>query len=344
MSPAWPTGLLLGGRPFEPSTSTVTVIGAGTMGPGIAQVFAEAGFSVDLCDLKEDVVRRAARSVADSLSLKVAEGLTDSDLAARALDRICAHSRITEALGRAHLVIEAVTEDRAIKRLVFEQIEHHAPESACVWSNTSTLDVFALAPDSVRPRLLVAHWFAPAEILPLVEVVASPEEAAGACEQSCVILRALGKAPVTLKKYVPGFIVNRLQRALGHEIFHLLDEGVVDPEQLDLAVRTSLAPRMQVVGVVQRYDFTGLALSLRNLRDPDFVDPPIDKSPRMLVDRVERGALGVSTGEGMYDYRGKTKGDLVRERDTLLWRAVARLGDLVTDPRPVGHAIDRRGD
>src|SRR5690606_11647619 len=111
------------------------------------------------------------------------------------------------------------------------------------------------------------------------------------------ILRAVGKAPIRLNKMINGFVINRIQRLMGREILYLLEAGVVSAEDLDLAVRASIAPRMQVLGVVQRYDFTGLNLSLRNFEDPDFQDPPPEAGPNHLRQHVEAGRLGVSSGQ-----------------------------------------------
>jgi 3-hydroxybutyryl-CoA dehydrogenase len=335
---AWPVGLLLGDRDFSPSVSKIAVIGGGTMGPGIAQTFAMHGFEVALCDLREDVAQAALHAVRDSLDLQLSQGIGTEAAIEAAMSRITVGTHTAAALRDAHLVIEAVTENKAVKAAVFEQVMRDAPPTAVVWSNTSSLDVFALAPPSLLARLLVAHWFAPAEIIPLVEVVGPPSTGPEPCKQTIAVLKALGKVPVKLHKFVPGFVINRLQRALGNEILFLLSQGVISAHDMDVAVRSGLAPRMQVLGVVQRYDFTGLNLSLRNLQDPDFQDAPADKSPPLLTSLVERGALGVSTGEGFYHYGELSRKYLHAERDRMLLQVIASLGPLVTDPRPVGTA------
>jgi 3-hydroxybutyryl-CoA dehydrogenase len=332
----WPDDLVLGGRTFSPAASKIAIIGSGTMGPGIAQVFAGRGFQVTLCDLQEAVAQGARQAVRDSLDLHLAAGIGSKAAAEATMERIAAHCDTAAALRDSHLVIEAVTESKSVKTSVFEQVARDAPATSVVWSNTSSLDVFALAPAALLPRLLVAHWFAPAEIIPLVEVVGPPGAEPLACEQAVAILKALGKFPVRLRKFVPGFLINRLQRALGNEILHLLSQGVVSAQEMDAAVRSGLAPRMQVLGVVQRYDFTGLNLSLRNLQDPDFQDAPVDRSPQLLASLVARGALGVSTGEGFYDYADMSRAHLHAERDRLLLQVMSALGTLATDPTPIG--------
>lgn len=327
--------ITLGGRPFRAGEKRVAVLGAGVMGPGIAQVFAEHGFGVDLCDPSEEALGRARATLVESLDLKIELCLADRYSADQALSRVRTQTDNHEALERADLVVEAVFENTDVKRGVYEDINTLSSPHTVVWSNTSTMNVFELAPFTLRPRLVVAHWFAPAHILPLVEVVGDEHTDPGILSETDALLRLLGKAPVRLEKFVPGFIINRLLRALGREAFYLLDAGVISVENLDAAVRTSLAPRMQVLGLMQRYDYTGLGLSMRNLSDPRFVDAPVDLSPAALKSRVDQGDLGIATGKGFYDYIGRSPLELQRARDIRLWQAISALGDLATAPRPI---------
>jgi 3-hydroxybutyryl-CoA dehydrogenase len=146
------------------------------------------------------------------------------------------------------------------------------------------------------------------------------------------ILERLGKTAVVMDRFVPGFCINRLLRGIGREVFFLLDNGYLTPEQLDTAVKAGLAPRALVLGFVQRYDFTGLDLSLANLRNPDYVEPRPDDAPRSLVDRVERGDLGVKSGRGFYDYSDRDLVDVLAERDDALLDAFAAAGELTRRP------------
>lgn len=334
-APTWPAGLTLGGQPFVPANDRIAVLGAGVMGPGIASVFAEHGFAVDLCDISEAAVERGMATLRESMQIKVELGLSSAASTARAIGRVTPHVGIAAALKSARLVIEAVPENREVKSSIYREVEASCTPDTVVWSNTSTMNVFVLAPPAVQSRLVVAHWFAPPHILPLVEVVGGPETAMVAVSECMAVLRALGKTPVKLEKFIPGFVVNRLQRALGHEAFHLLESGAISIENLDIAVRTSLAPRMQILGLMQRYDFTGLNLSLRNLEDPDIVDPPVNLAPEPLTRRVANGELGVTTGKGFYGYEGRSSLDMQRARDVKLWQVVIGLSDLLSDPKPL---------
>lgn len=320
---------------FQPGRTRVLVLGAGVMGPGIAQVFAEAGYEVTLGDVNAAVLARGGQALQDSLQLKVELELISPTSAQEAYARVGQCLFTEPSFGEYQLIIEAVTEKEAVKRALFAQLQAHANPHAVVWSNTSTLDVFALAPPELCRRLLVAHWFAPPQILPLIEVVSSPSLEPAILEGSVACLRELGKTPVLLKKFVPGFLINRFLRALGREAFHLIEEDIISIEDLDIAVRTSLAPRMQILGILQRYDFTGLNLSLQNLANPQMIDAPVDLSPRVLRERSERGELGITTGRGFYDYGDRDFLSMQRERDKQLWQLIAGLGELVTRPKPL---------
>lgn len=330
-----PSDLTLGCRPFTPSSCRVVVLGGGVMGPGISLVFAEHGFTVDLCDISETAAATAATTLRDAIALKAELGFLPAASASAVFDRIRIRVGTEDALAGADFVIEAVSENRNVKSAVYRDISRLGAPGVVVWSNTSTMNVFELAPDALRNRLIVAHWFAPPHILPLVELVGEGPVHATLMAEADAILKSLGKAPVKLEKFVPGFIINRLLRALGREAFDLIESGAITTENLDIAVRTSLAPRMQILGLMQRYDFTGLNLSLRNLEDRAIVDAPINLAPPSLVDRVGRGELGVTTGKGFYDYQGRSLAEMQRLRDTKLWQVVKGVGDLVSDPRPL---------
>ena len=132
-----------------------------------------------------------------------------------------------------------------------------------------------------------------------------------------------------MEKFVPGFCVNRLLRIIGREVFFLLDNGYMTPEELDLAVKASIIPRAMVLGFAQRYDFTGLDLSLTNLQNPDFVEPPLDNAPRTLVEHVEKGELGVKSGKGFFDYSDRRLEEVLRARDAALIDVFAGARDLI---------------
>jgi len=184
-----------------------------------------------------------------------------------------------------------------------------------VASTTSYMNVFSLAPEELQTRLLIAHFYNPPYIIPLVEIVPGPRTDAAVLGRVKDYLESLRMTYITMKKYIPGFIVNRLQRALGREIFHLIDEEVADPVDIDRAAKASLAIRLPVMGVVVRYDFAGLDASLNNLKgEPIHLASGEDRS--LALERlVDQGHCGVKTGRGFFDWSSRDLAELLRERD-----------------------------
>jgi 3-hydroxybutyryl-CoA dehydrogenase len=303
----------------------ISVIGLGAMGPGIAQSFAQAGYAVIGFDTNPQAAPACAELVKANLATLVEAGIITGSDAESTLGRISYTSSLEEALSEAHIAIEAVSENRDIKRAVYEEVDRLAPENCFLWSNTSTLNIYELVPSRRQSRTIIAHWFLPPHIIPLVELVKGPETSSETLETALTLLERQDKLPIVIEKYVPGFIINRLLRILGREAFFLLDGGYISQEDLDLAVKASLAPRMMVLGLIQRYDFTGLDLSARNLLDENFFDPPIENRPRALQSRIDRGDLGVKAGKGFYDYGDKPLAQICQERDQLLLRVMQNL-------------------
>ncbi len=301
----------------------IAVVGAGTMGPGLAQVFAGAGHTVSLYSRTPATLEQALSVAAANLRTFVRHGRLDAADVPATLARIIPTTSLVEAGYGANLVVEAVAEDLDVKRAVFAGLDACCPDGAIFTSTTSYLDVFQVLPDRRLPTSIIAHWFAPPHIVPLVEVVKGERTSEETVAVVTRLLRRLGKEPVVMDRFVPGFCINRLLRSIGREIFFLLDNGYLTPDQLDAAVKASIIPRAMVLGFVQRYDFTGLDLSLANLRNPDYVDSPPDDEPRSLAERVERGDLGVKSGKGFFDYAGRSLEDILSERDDALLRAFA---------------------
>ncbi|MGD8564296.1 MAG: 3-hydroxyacyl-CoA dehydrogenase family protein [Desulfarculaceae bacterium] len=303
----------------------IAVIGLGTMGPGIAQTFAQAGYKVIGYDLNPDAARNSQKVVAGIVEILKEFDLLSDEQEKASLNNIAYTDSLADAVKGADIVVEVVSENRDIKRAVYSEIGQHAPAQCQLWSNTSTLNIYELVPESRLANTIIAHWFAPPHIVPLVEVVKDPRVSPQTVETTLSILKQLNKITIVMEKYVPGFAINRIQRHLGREIFFLLDGGYISPEDLDMAVKASIAPRMMVLGLVQRYDFTGLDLSARNLADPEFFDPPIDNNPPALASKIERGDLGVKTGCGFFDYSDRELSEVLKERDRYLLRVVENL-------------------
>ncbi|HVB34947.1 MAG TPA: 3-hydroxyacyl-CoA dehydrogenase NAD-binding domain-containing protein [Patescibacteria group bacterium] len=313
----------------------IGVIGSGTMGPGIALAFARHGYRVRLCDQAEEALRAARSVMSASLKTMAKHGLVEASGIRDIEDRVDYTTSLKAAAENAGYVAECITENPEAKRGLFRQLGEICAPGAIFASNTSFLNIFELVPEDRLPNTVIAHWFAPPHILPLVEVVREPKTS-GQTERVVVeLLRAIGKTPVVIKKYVPGFVINRIQRIIGREVLFLLDNGYISPEDMDLAVKASLAPRMMVLGLVQRYDFTGLDLSARNLENEQkkgYLEAPVNYAPRSLVDRVRQGHLGVKTGKGFYDYGDRSREEVLAERDEHLIRILQTAGPLAGPP------------
>ena len=303
----------------------IAVVGMGTMGPGIAQVLAHGGYEIAGYDLDKDIYPLSRQVMKNNLSILIEAGMAQPEDMEQTLDRVKLVDSLEEAVDGAQIIVEAVSEKRPVKKAVYEQVHEAADPQAMIWSNTSTLNIYDLMVPERLPRTLIVHWFAPPQVLPLVEVVQGEQSLPDMVSLAMELLEKLNKKPVLIKKYVPGFIINRLLRILGRETYFLLDNGYVTPEDLDMAVKASIAPRMMVLGLAQRYDFTGLDLTYANLHNEDFVDAPEDSEPEFVVSRVKKNHLGVKTGIGVYDYRDRDKADVIRDRDYYLLQVVKNL-------------------
>ena len=311
------------------SVSKIAIVGAGTMGPGLAQVFAGAGYQVALYSRSAETLDKALGVTAANLETFVRNGLLQADDVPPILARITPTRSLAEAGLDASLVVETIAENVDAKRAAFAELDDVCPRDAVFTSNTSYLDIYELVPERRLPSTVIAHWFAPPQIIPLVEVVRGARTSQETVDLIVDLLKKVGRVPVVMEKFVPGFCVNRLLRIIGREVFFLLDNGYMTAEQLDLAVKASIVPRAMVLGFVQRYDFTGLDLSLNNLKNTAFLEPPLDNAPRSLVERVEKGELGAKTGKGFFDYSDRDPEDVLRERDDALLRVFGAVGDLM---------------
>jgi len=295
----------------------VLVVGAGTMGHSIAMVFALGGYDVDLVDMNEEILGIALKMIRSNLRTLQNAKMVDAKSIPKILSRIHPSSSL-EAAKKAGLVIEAISEIPKAKRELFKMLDRLCPAGAIFASNTSYLNIFRLA-GKIRPeKMLICHWYAPPHLIPLVDLVKGPNTSLETINTVKHVLLKLGKTPVVMEKFIPGYIVNRLQRAMAREIFYLLDGGYATPEEIDRAVKSSLGIRIPVVGVVQRYDYTGLDLALTFERNPSIRLVSKERRPKTLSQLVKKGYLGVKSGRGFYDYSSTRIEEAFRERDKKL--------------------------
>lgn len=295
----------------------VLVAGAGTMGHSIALVFAKGGYEVDLVDIRKEILEKSLRLIRANLQTLKEEKMVDVKSISEILGRIHPSTSL-EVAKRVDLVVEAISEIPKAKRELFQTLNRLCPERTIFTSNTSYLNIFQLT-KGIRPgKMLICHWYAPPHLIPLVDLVRGPRTSEKALHTVKQILLKLGKTPVEMKKFIPGYIVNRLQRAMAREIFFLLDGGYATAEEIDCAVKNSLGIRIPVVGVVQRYDYTGLDLALTFEKNPSIRLVSKERIPKSLSRLVRKGYLGVKSGRGFYDYSSKGIEEILKERDRKL--------------------------
>ena len=294
----------------------VAVIGSGVMGHGIAQLYALAGFSVSLYDLQEELLHKAKASVEQSLNLLEKEGvITDQDKSS-ALERIVLTTDLQQAVAEADVITEAVPEVIELKWQLFAQLEQFAKPEAIIASNTSTFSIVRLIEKAQSPhRFIITHFFNPAQLVPLVEIVRHEQTAEEVVTATVKLMERIGKAPVLLKKDVPGFIANRLQTALMREAFHLLEEGVASAEDIDTVMKAGIGFRWAFVGPIETADFGGLDTWKRVM---DNLAPELDQSaaaPQIISEHVNKGELGTKSGAGIYSYEHVSVADRLHARD-----------------------------
>ena len=306
----------------------VAVLGAGIMGTGLALIFARAGYSVRLYSIPDPSLDRAPGVIKSSLQTLADAGMLDAAAISGIMSRIQTTTDF-ETLRDSQLFIEAVAEKIEVKRDIFARLDALCGEDVIFASNTSYLNIFEAVPERRLPNTAIAHFFAPAHIVPLVEVVRGEKTSDATVAFLVEILKKVGNVPVVMEKYVPGFCVNRIQAAIGNEVYHLLDNGYISPEGLDLAVKASFIPRAMALGLVQRYDFTGIDLSLQNLKNGTYKYPEYTEPPKCLQYRADKGWLGAKTGKGFYDYSGRTLQEINKDRDSMLLRIFKSVGDLI---------------
>ena len=299
----------------------VLVVGAGTMGNGIAQVFARAGIEVGLVDVNQKTLDSAKDRIESGLKTLVEYGSVSEKEMAPIMKRIQTSTDLEAMAKGVDFALEAVVEVPDVKKEVFSRLEDACSKDTVIASNTSSLDIFSIVEVKNPKRLVGAHWFAPPHIIPLVEVAPGPETAPEVVEFTDGLMKRIGKETLVMKEFVPGFIVNRLQNAIAFPVLEMLAQGSASPEDIDRAVKLTLGIRLPIVGVVQTLDFSGLDLVHDIMKSVGMTHPVIDE-------RVEQGHLGAKTGKGIYDYGGRSEAEILNKRDKLYLQVVDHLSKI----------------
>jgi 3-hydroxybutyryl-CoA dehydrogenase len=273
------------------SKTKITVIGAGLMGHGIAQVFAVAGHDVTITD--------SVKQSLDTAKSRITANLCDLGEDAKAVDNVRACADLGDAVRDADYVVEAVLEDLALKRKLFAEIERHVRPDTILASNTSVIPITAIVQDvKRRERALGTHWWNPPFLVPLVEVIETAWTSPEVVAWTMKLHEDAGKTPAHVKKDVPGFIGNRLQHALWREAIFLVEQGICDAETVDTVVKASFGRRLPVLGPLENADLIGTDLTLAIHQN---VLPAVDSRPAAspyLAKLVAEKKLGFKSGEG----------------------------------------------
>ncbi|MFW9897813.1 MAG: 3-hydroxyacyl-CoA dehydrogenase family protein, partial [Candidatus Thorarchaeota archaeon] len=263
---------------------------------------------VDLVDLNQEILNSAIKKIQLNLNLLAEYERVPQDEIPIIVNRINPSTNLETAAKRANLIVEAVSENREIKRKVYSQLDEYCSEDTILASNTSELNIFKVVNINNPERLIIQHWFRPPHIIPLVEIVAGRKTSPEIIDLSFNLLQKLGKTPIILKKFTNAFIVNKIQQAINSAVFGLLVRGIATPEEIDLAVKTSFSLRLPIVGVVQNLDFVGLDVISDVLKN-------MGLELSIIKNNVEQGNFGIKTSKGIYDYRGRSEEEIIRKKD-----------------------------
>jgi len=290
------------------------------MGHGMAQVFATEGYDVSLFSRTRETLDRATVLMETSLGVFAREGLVPKKNVKKIMARIKMTQSLEEGAAEADIAFETVVETKDSKIDIFDKLDRLCPQRTLLASNTTALNIFDFVKTSRPDKVLIGHWYTPPQLIPLVDIVKGPETSEESLMLMYNLIKKIGKTPLLMKKFSSGYVVSRIQIATLREIFYLIDNDVVTPEGLDDAAKTGLALRMLVMGLVQRMDFGGLDLTYKNITNPYVQSTltPIDYKPKKLEELVKAGHLGVKTGKGFYDYKGRSEAELCEERDIKL--------------------------
>jgi 3-hydroxyacyl-CoA dehydrogenase len=309
----------------------IAVLGAGTMGPGIAQTYAMGGYQVTMWTRSESTREKAIASLHSQLDTFEEEGmLTESK--ETILGRINFALTVEEAVDGVDFIQETIVEKKEAKEELYDKLAACVPADVIIASNTSALNIFEIVPEKLLPQQIICHWYAPPHVIPLVEVVKSEQAPQEYADIAVTLLNNCGKTAVLMKKFIRGYIVNRLQQCLNQEVFYLLDNGYCDAEAIDLAAKASFIPRACVLGLCKRMDFGGVDMTANNFRNKSYAAPQWDHIPTTLEKLVEENALGIKTGKGFYDYEGVDLEALKAKRDKQLFEIFRVTKKFMSDP------------
>lgn len=290
----------------------IAVIGAGTMGNGIAHVFAQHEYNVNLIDISEEALSRGLSNIEKNLDRMVAREKIDLDMKNATLGRISTFTSMEKGVANSELIVEAATENPGLKKTIFRDLDNFAPEHAILATNTSSISITEIAAATSRPDQVIGmHFMNPVPIMKLVEIIRGYSTSNTVTERIMKVSENLGKIPVEVNDY-PGFVANRILMPMINEAILTLHEGVAGVTEIDTVMKLGMAHPM---GPLQLADFIGLdvCLSIMKVLYEGFGQSKYAPCP-LLVNMVRAGKLGVKAGEGFYDYSETKKAEKVADQ------------------------------
>lgn len=292
--------------------NNIAVIGSGTMGNGIAHVFAQYGYKVSLIDISEDALKKAMATIDKNLSRQVEKGSITAEVKQKALSNLNTSTSVRDGIGQADLIVEAATENIDLKLKIFKDMDEVAKASAILATNTSSISITKIASVTKRPAQVIGmHFMNPVPVMKLVEVIRGYATSNETTKVVMELSRKLEKIPVEVNDY-PGFVANRILMPMINEAIYSLYEGVAGVSEIDNVMKLGMAHPM---GPLQLADFIGLDVCLSILRvlHEGFGNPKYAPCP-LLVNMVQAGHKGVKSGNGFYKYQAGSKELVVAER------------------------------
>lgn len=290
----------------------IAVIGAGTMGNGIAHTFAQSGFKVQLIDVNKDALKKGIQTIATNLDRMVAKEKITEQQKLDTLNNITPFTNIKEGVNSAALVVEAATENLDLKLKIFKELDETCSDSAILATNTSSISITQIAAVTSNPeRVIGMHFMNPVPIMKLVEIIRGYNTSDEITNTIMELSKSLGKDPVEVNDY-PGFVANRILMPMINESVETLFNGVAGVQEIDTVMKLGMAHPM---GPLQLADFIGLdvCLSILNVMYDGFKNPKYAPCP-LLVNMVRAGKLGIKSGEGFYDYSESRKAEKIAKQ------------------------------
>jgi 3-hydroxybutyryl-CoA dehydrogenase len=310
----------------------VAIYGAGLMGHALALVYALGGHAIRMTDNDPETLARSLGRMQAALATLRDGGEADASWTdARLAAAVMRCKTAAETLAGAELIVEAITEAPDAKRALYAEIDALAPIDVIIASNTSGLDIFPLVPERRLARTLIAHWYSPPYLVDLCDIVGSARTNPMVIATVRKIVADMGKVPVVMKKFIPGYIANRVQGAIWLEVTMLLDQGYASARDIDDAIIHGLALCMPILGHLAKGDFMGLMLLHDGMRNGTY-QPPAQQTHSTVLDAlIAAGRTGVLAGGGYFDRSGRCPGALFAERDRKLLalkRGVREIGTM----------------